>query len=280
MKKTIALALALFSSLSFAADGFLSNEEVPNSYLTLAPFPEMNAASESVYVSNPRFAEDRIITESLFRNKEFMNGQQISYEREQQAVNDATTTEDYYIDIFVKPLKLKNEQQVISALKSTHLIEKVTADAKAATETGKDEFQRQRPYAYFGTKSCAGDTQATDPVKANHSYPSAHSTRGMTVAQTLADLLDDPTDPEHKVRKQILYRGIDYGDSRIICGNHWRSDIEAGRILAQAVYEKLEQNPDFEKTFSDVKKQISRSDVGLIRFFQKAINQLKLYFHL
>ena len=176
----------------------------------------------------------------------------ISQERIEQAKLDSDTSEDYYIDTYVKPLKLKNEQKIIDALR-THIIEKVTSDA---TVTGKDMFQRERPYAYYSASSCAGDTKKDNLDKANHSYPSAHSTRGMTVAQTLADLLDDPNDHGHTVRSTILYRGIDYGNSRIICGAHWRSDIEAGRILAQVVYERLEGNADFEKAFADTQKEL------------------------
>jgi acid phosphatase (class A) len=63
----------------------------------------------------------------------------------------------------------------------------------------------------------------------------------MVVAYVLADIL-----PE-QFRGQILARGMDYGDSRVICGAHWQSDIAAGRVLARSVFEALKKNASFNR---------------------------------
>ncbi|MBK2005520.1 hypothetical protein [Francisella orientalis] len=53
-----------------------------------------------------------------------------------------------------------------------------------------------------------------------------------------------------------MARGMDYGDSRVICGAHWRSDIQAGRIMANAAYSTLKTNDSFNNEFNRMKQQI------------------------
>ena len=42
----------------------------------------------------------------------------------------------------------------------------------------------------------------------------------------------------------ILQRGIAFGQSRVICGAHWQSDVDAGRLVGSAAVAKLHANAD------------------------------------
>ena len=70
------------------------------------------------------------------------------------------------------------------------------------------------------------------------SYPSGHSTRGWGVALLLSEI-----NPERA--ETILKRGMEYGQSRVICGYHWQTDVDAGRLLASALMARLHTNPEF-----------------------------------
>ena len=37
----------------------------------------------------------------------------------------------------------------------------------------------------------------------------------------------------------IMARGYMYGESRVIVGAHWQSDVDAGRLVASVAYAKL-----------------------------------------
>ena len=75
MKKTIVMIVSFFYVVvTFAGEGYLSEAELPNSFLTLAPFPNMNSESKGKGVFYPRFAEDKVVTDSLFMNAKFLNG--------------------------------------------------------------------------------------------------------------------------------------------------------------------------------------------------------------
>jgi acid phosphatase (class A) len=57
-------------------------------------------------------------------------------------------------------------------------------------------------------------------------------------AAVLADLA-----PGHA--QLILARASDYAESRLICGVHYRSDLEAGHVLGTALVAKLMTKPEF-----------------------------------
>ncbi|QWU99452.1 acid phosphatase [Francisella salimarina] len=245
MKKIIVLLSFVCATIAFAAgDGFLSKDELPNSLAILPPPPVMTPMAGS-NVSYPAFAEDQEISKSIFIEKTFFNGEQISQTRLDQAVSDADTEVETFVNAFIDPLDIPNKQSIKQLLiNNPDLIKKVTYDGKNSTEAAKNAYARERPYSFYNEAVCTGDP---DP---HHSYPSAHSTRGMVVAYTIADLLPS------QYRAQILVRGMDYGDSRVICGAHWRSDIQAGRTMANAVYSMLKTNDSFNNEFNRMKQQI------------------------
>jgi acid phosphatase (class A) len=56
----------------------------------------------------------------------------------------------------------------------------------------------------------------------------------------------------------ILKRGYEIGESRVICGFHYRSDVDAGRITAAAVVARLHADKAFSKQLKKAKKEIAR----------------------
>ena len=47
------------------------------------------------------------------------------------------------------------------------------------------------------------------------------------------------------VADSLLARGYEYGQSRVIAGYHWQSDVDAGRLGASVLYAKLHSNERF-----------------------------------
>jgi acid phosphatase (class A) len=57
----------------------------------------------------------------------------------------------------------------------------------------------------------------------------------------------------------ILARGKAFGDSRIICGVHFQSDIEAGRYLGSAMVSRLHDDPAFMADLAKAKAEVAAS---------------------
>jgi acid phosphatase (class A) len=89
----------------------------------------------------------------------------------------------------------------------------------------------------------------------SYSYPSGHSTFGVMTAILLANMV-----PEK--RGELFARGWDYGQSRIIGGVHFPTDVESGRIEATAMVALMMQNADFRTDFASAKMEL-RKGLGL-----------------
>ena len=81
--------------------------------------------------------------------------------------------------------------------------------------------------------------------------PSGHTILGYSAALLLTEINPERADT-------LMSRGIMYGDSRIIVGAHWNSDVEAGRLAASIAYTRLHTNRQFLKQMKRAKKEFLR----------------------
>jgi len=108
-------------------------------------------------------------------------------------------------------------------------------DAEIIANAAKDHFLRLRPYAF--DKTIAGCPYAADkPVKT--SYPSGHAMNGYAYGVVLAHLYPARADA-------IMARAADYADQRLVCGHHYRADVNASATLATVYARELLGNPAF-----------------------------------
>ena len=110
------------------------------------------------------------------------------------------------------------------------LLERTSLDVSLALRHIKQEFHRDRPYVFFGEKTLIPADE--ESLRGNGSFPSGHSAVGFAFALILAELA-----PEHQT--ELLQRGIDFGNSRVIANYHWQSDVEAGRVIAAMIVARL-----------------------------------------
>jgi acid phosphatase (class A) len=93
------------------------------------------------------------------------------------------------------------------------------------------------------------------PLGHSAAYPSGHATFGWLEAIVLAQML-----PEK--RELIFRRAGQYAEHRILCGVHYRSDIEAGKISAFVIAAALLKEPVFQQEFAPAKIEV-RQALGL-----------------
>ena len=130
------------------------------------------------------------------------------------------------------------------------LLALVRASEKATVDHGKDEFRRPRPYAIDTTlKSCKRND---DPLS---SYPSGHTSMAFSMGETLARLVPEKAGP-------LLARAQRYGQSRIVCGQHFRSDVSAGQMLGLLIAERLMTKPEFQTGFVLARAELVRAGVA------------------
>lgn len=116
------------------------------------------------------------------------------------------------------------------------LIRKSLITARCVSRRPKRSFNRTRPFVRYDEPTPVPETEAR--LRKNGSYPSGHSLRGWCMALLLVEI-----NPE--CQNKVLKLGHEWGESRVIIGYHWKSDVEAGRALASAVYARLHACEEF-----------------------------------
>ncbi len=119
-----------------------------------------------------------------------------------------------------------------------------------AINPAKDHWKRIRPFDYFGMPNSTCTPHEEHDLSTNGSYPSGHSSRGWGLALVLAEI-----SPERQ--GAILKRGYELGQSRVICGVHWQSDVEAARLGASAAVVQMHNNPQYLEMLDKAKQEIA-----------------------
>ena len=129
-------------------------------------------------------------------------------------------------------------------------LERVLAPLGAAIGIAKDRFERERPFEVDA--AAAPCIEPSDRLRASGSYPSGHAAFGWAWALVLAELAPGRADA-------ILARGREYGDSRVVCGLHYPSDVEAGRVIAAAAIARLHAEPSFRRDLEAARLELARA---------------------
>ena len=112
--------------------------------------------------------------------------------------------------------------------------------------TPKEHFMRRRPFMVFHEPSLAPQDDAA--LSKNGSFPSGHTILGWSAALLLSEINPDRADA-------IITRGYLYGESRVIVGAHWQSDVNAGYLYASVAYAKLHSSDRFLKQMAKARKE-------------------------
>lgn len=213
------------------AKGYLTESELPNSLELLLPPPDKDSRA---------FQRD----EEARENAKKINGT----ERWKQAVVDAQLT---------FPLVAENFSGVmgfdITKKDTPHiytLMQRVLTDAGMSTYGVKNKFNRTRPFVLHNEGTCTPDDEAV--LRNDGSYPSGHTAAGWAWALVLTEV--NPTKSN-----AILKKGVDFGDSRVICNAHWQSDVDAGRTMGAATVAVLHNNPAFLSDIAAAKKEAQQA---------------------
>ena len=129
------------------------------------------------------------------------------------------------------------------------LVEGAKKDARTANKQAKNHFRRTRPYVYFQEPSLQPEYDAD--YHTSYSFPSGHSVRGWIYALTLALVVPDSTEA-------LIARAQEFALNRVICGRHWKSDVDASLVEATAVMSRLLSNAAFLEQLEKARKEYAR----------------------
>lgn len=225
MKKILLMAVMLMAAVCASAQSdtdsvcvYFTTEEMPD-MLKWCPAPP-----------------DTVGAAFTYDIMQYMWGKQMRHDKERAdiAVRDAVYSLECIINEFSEPFGMQISKE------ETPEIYKVLRDGTATCDRicwqPKKYYMRKRPFMRF--KESTLTPNAEEDLSKNGSYPSGHTILGWSAALLLSEINPDRADT-------ILARGMMYGDSRVIVGAHWQSDVDAGRLAASVAYARLHTSERF-----------------------------------
>ena len=129
------------------------------------------------------------------------------------------------------------------------LLHRIEIDVRTVGKPAKDHYNRPRPLIGDSQPICV---PREDWMKTNASYPSGHAMVGWSWGLILSELAPARADG-------LMAAGKGVGDSRVICGVHYQSDIEAGRTLASAMVARLHGDPAFQRDLAAARRELAKA---------------------
>ena len=227
MKKILIILFLMFvCSVCYAeAVSFLAEDEISTEFVPLPPKPE----EASFYNDWQRYQWGKTM-----RNTE----------RGKQAVADAAFTLDYLAKIYTRPFGMEISEKNTPEIWA--LLDRVFVTAALCKDKAKRRIMRNRPFVQFNEPTQIPEDEKV--LRDNSSYPSGHTTQGWAIALVLAQI-----NPERQ--DAILKRGFEYGESRVIVGFHFQSDVDAARTITSTLINRLNVNEDFKQQLAKAKAE-------------------------
>lgn len=173
--------------------------------------------------------------------------QRLNPERAAIAVRDA----HYGLATIIKEYSIPFGLQI--SKQNTPETYKLLQDALATTDSicklPKSKYMRPRPFMVFNEKTLVPKDEPS--LRMNGSYPSGHTILGWSAALLLTEINPDAADT-------LLARGLMYGESRVIVGAHWQSDVDAGFQAASVAYMKLHTSERFLRQMAAARKEFAK----------------------
>ena len=113
----------------------------------------------------------------------------------------------------------------------------------------KAYYHRERPFVRFHEHMLT--TWEEEGIAGEGSYPSGHTMRGWSAAMILSEINPAAADA-------LFERAWEYGESRVIAGAHWQSDVDASRPAASIGYAKLQTSSAFRAQMKKAKREFRR----------------------
>ena len=222
MKKYFLIAVA-----AFMAGLTMNAQDEVQPYLTVDQLPDLiKCLPAPPAFDSPEFANDMM---------RFAWGKQqrLDEKRAEIAKRDAVWSYEALLAEFNIPFGLTISPENTPEIWKLMVTSLTTTDAMRVAP--KAFYHRQRPFERFEDKML---TDEEDDLRGEGSYPSGHTLLGWCSALLLSEINPERADT-------ILKRGYMYGESRVIVGAHWQSDVDAGRLAAAAAYSRMHTSERF-----------------------------------
>lgn len=214
-----------------AYDLYLNEKEVPNAVYWLPAPPEPGSSQFMYDISQYYWGKEQ--------RKDTL--------RAQKAIREAAYEIVDMVPLFSEAFGYEiSEEKTPAIYKSVYRA--VETIRLSATEP-KAAYNRTRPFVYFNEPTLVPKDE--EELRNNGSYPSGHTIKAWGMALVLCEI--------NPAAQDALYQlGYEWGQSRVIVGFHWQSDVDASRLLAAACYARLHTCKAFLEDMKAAQKEFKK----------------------
>jgi len=133
--------------------------------------------------------------------------------------------------------------------RTAELLTATVQGVSPAVNAAKRAHPRTRPYMEDRTLLRCDNPENPS---SNDSYPTGHGAGGWALALALAEVVPARADA-------LLQRGRDFGESRIICGYHFPSDVDSARLIAAAGVARLHGDASYRRLLDAARRELARA---------------------
>ena len=249
----------VLSTILFLCSIYITNaQEEVRPYFTEEEMPDM-----LLFLPSP---PDTTSTAFAYDVTQYMWGktQRFNPERSSLAVDDADCSLEGLIhafsDSFGMPISFKDTPEIYRLLRDA------TITCESICHKPKSFYLRKRPFMVFNERTLTPNNE--EGLAQNGSYPSGHAIYGWCTALLLSEINPECTE-------KLMARAFTYGESRVIVGAHWQSDVDAGRLVSSVAYMKLHTNQDFLEQMTKARSEFAEKKKNGMYSVQKLENNSK-----
>lgn len=208
--------------------GFLTSATLPNAIATIPVAPKEGEARNT-------------LDWDIFRKTRALEGtDRWALAKSDDSYKPVDLLKDFSCSVGVS-LTPENSPTLMSILQRT------TLDAGLAAEAAKQLYRRTRPFLHNPGNICI---DREGGIAKSFDYPSGHASLGWTAGLVIAQLAPDHATP-------VLARGRAYGESRVVCGVHNMSAVEAGRTNAAGVFAALQGSDEYRAALDKARAELA-----------------------
>ncbi len=219
-KSIFVLAICGATLCSFAADvkPYVNADALPNA-LNFYPAPPETTSVQFMYDIS-----------------QYMWGKSMRADSARAALAIAQSTHNLedMVKMFSEPFGMEISAQKTPAIMNA--IERGIATLRQVGRVPKKHYMRRRPFDRFNEPTLVPKDEET--LRKNGSYPSGHTILAWSMAMILVEINPAAQDA-------LLKYAYEWGQSRVIAGFHWQSDVDASKILVSAAFASLHNNEAF-----------------------------------
>lgn len=172
-------------------------------------------------------------SEAALRDREIFRATRVLKDTPRWSLAQEDNVEEKVLDGYACALGVTPSLERNPKLAATLL--RMSRDVRSAVAGPKLKYRRPRPYFREEGPICIKRSLG---LALSPDYPSGHATWGWSVGLLLAELAPDR-------REAILARAKAYGESRVVCGVHNMSSVEAGQMNAENLLAALKSSDAF-----------------------------------